>query len=248
MSKKHKKHEEHVDESWLIPYADILTLLLALFIVLFASSTVDETKYEQMMTTFNELFTGGTGVIDYQAPIHDEFNPLEDIELREINQTAFAQEMENLREMQREINSYIQEKNLSEQLDTELTKNGLMITILDDALFDSGKADIKPESEKLAKEISKLLVSDPPRQIVISGHTDNVPIQTAEFRSNWDLSAMRAINFLKIIIENNTLNPSYFNASGHGQFQPVADNNSEIGRSKNRRVEVLILPNISYEE
>lgn len=95
---------------------------------------------------------------------------------------------------------------------------------------------------KIAKEISDLLVIDPPRNIIISGHTDNVPIHTAKFESNWELSVMRAVNFMKIILENDKLDPRWFSAKGYGEYKPVASNATKEGRAKNRRVEILILP------
>lgn len=89
---------------------------------------------------------------------------------------------------------------------------------------------------------------DPPRSIIISGHTDNVPIRNAGFQSNWELSVMRAINFMKVILENNRLNPSMFSAKGFGEFKPVASNDTEEGKKKNRRVEILITPRTTTAE
>jgi chemotaxis protein MotB len=94
----------------------------------------------------------------------------------------------------------------------------------------------------MASEIAELLIMDPPRNIIISGHTDNVPIRNSNFESNWELSVMRAVNFMKIILKNDQLDPKWFSAKGFGEFQPVAGNNTKEGRAKNRRVEILILP------
>ena len=105
-------------------------------------------------------------------------------------------------------------------------------------MFNSGSADVRPEDLNIAKEISRLLEMDVPRSIIISGHTDNVPIKNANFESNWELSVMRAINFMKILLENTQL----FSAKGHGEFQSIASNATEAGRAQNRRVEILILP------
>lgn len=278
MAKRHKKHEEHIDESWLIPYADILTLLLALFIVLFAASSTDAAKFERLAESFRVAFTGGTGVLDYDSQIPPEFiNDLpssvdrsedsdqepgfeddfytpeetdekstsaeDDADLEELmNLFADEQDFLELLEMQRRINQYIQQRNLELSLQTELTKDGLMITIANSALFASGSATVRTDAEGLAKEISNLLVSDPPRRVEIAGHTDADPISNAFFRSNWDLSAMRAINFLKIILENDQLDPRMFSAGAYGEFQPVAPNDTPENKAKNRRVEVLVLP------
>ncbi|MFY0759441.1 flagellar motor protein MotB [Metabacillus dongyingensis] len=242
--KKQKHEEEHVDESWLLPYADLLTLLLALFIVLFAMSSVDAQKFQMLARAFNSTFTGGTGVLEYPSPIPDgEMEKLD--QEKEKNPEKEKQEtleQEKLKEIQKKVNAYIAANSLETQLKTTLTDEGLLITILNDIFFDSGNSSIRKKDEQLAKEISKLLVMNPPRNIIVSGHTDNVPIQNAEFESNWHLSVMRAVNFMKLLLENGQLDPRAFSAKGFGEYNPVADNKSKEGQQKNRRVEILILP------
>ncbi|UAL53900.1 MULTISPECIES: flagellar motor protein MotB [Metabacillus] len=242
--KKQKNEEEHVDESWLLPYADLLTLLLALFIVLFAMSSVDAQKFQMLARAFNSTFTGGTGVLEYPSPIPDgEMEKLD--QEKEKNPDKEKQEtleQEKLKEIQKKVNAYIAANSLETQLKTTLTDEGLLITILNDIFFDSGNSSIRKKDEQLAKEISKLLVMNPPRNIIVSGHTDNVPIQNAEFESNWHLSVMRAVNFMKLLLENGQLDPRAFSAKGFGEYNPVADNKTKEGQQKNRRVEILILP------
>lgn len=236
-SKRHKKHEEHADESWLVPYADILTLLLALFIVLFAASTVDEAKMDKMSQVFDQIFDGGTGFLDKTAVIQEgqAVNGLTEEE------KAYLEDQEALKEIQSQVDNFIAVNELEDTFVTSMTDEGLLITIRDSVLFDPGKADIKPEYLAVADELSQILEMDPPRHIVITGHTDNVPQKSAQFSSNWDLSVMRAVNLLKIIIERNpNLDPSYFSAKGYGEYNPIASNDTAEGRSQNRRVDVLI--------
>ncbi|MEM5017824.1 flagellar motor protein MotB [Metabacillus indicus] len=244
--KKKKKHEEeHVDESWLLPYADLLTLLLALFIVLFAMSSVDAQKFQMLARAFNSTFTGGTGVLEYPSPVPDgDMEQLDDKkEVKEDQQEAQKEmEQKKLKEIQEKVNAYIKANNLESQLKTTLTDEGLLITILNDIFFDSGESAIRGKDEKLAKEISNLLVMNPPRNIIVSGHTDNVPISNADYDSNWHLSVMRAVNFMKLLLENEKLDPRAFSAKGFGEYNPVADNATDVGQQKNRRVEILILP------
>ncbi|MGX1194332.1 flagellar motor protein MotB [Metabacillus sp. SLBN-84] len=244
--KKKKKHEEkHVDESWLLPYADLLTLLLALFIVLFAMSSVDAQKFQMLARAFNSTFTGGTGVLEYPSPVPDgDMEQLDDKKEEKADQEEAQKEMEQqkLKKIQEKVNAYIKANNLESQLKTTLTDEGLLITILNDIFFDSGESAIRGKDEKLAKEISNLLVMNPPRNIIVSGHTDNVPISNADYDSNWHLSVMRAVNFMKLLLENEKLDPRAFSAKGFGEYNPVADNATEAGQQKNRRVEILILP------
>ncbi|WP_227937077.1 flagellar motor protein MotB [Alkalihalobacillus deserti] len=237
MGRRKKYHEEHIDETWLIPYADMLTLLLALFIVLFAVSSVDAEKYQQLMVTFNDSFQGGSGVMEHPMP--DMTPTPEETEERDLK----SKEHNDLKELQEEIDQYIAKNNLSSDLETKLTEDGLLLTILDNALFHSGSAEVKSDAVRLAETISNMLITDPARKIVVAGHTDNRQISNMNFESNWDLSAQRALNFMKILLENEELDPRNLSATGHGEYQPIATNETEEGRERNRRVEVLILPN-----
>lgn len=242
MAKRRKKRRDsgHIDESWLLPYADLMTLLLAVFIVLFASSTIDENKLEQFSSVFNELFDSGQGIMDSSAPTpvpvpkdavgEDDENP------------SYIEDRRSLEEIEERLAEYIAVNELENMFETQLKDEGLLVTIRDSVLFSPGKAVIEEEYTVLASEITALLVFDEPRQIIVTGHTDNVPIGSSEFASNWELSVMRAVNFLKKIVENEEINPLLFSAKGYGEYQPVASNDTIEGRSKNRRVEVLIQP------
>ncbi|MFZ3589555.1 flagellar motor protein MotB [Bacillus sp. DJP31] len=248
MSRKKKHHhEEHIDETWLIPYADLLTLLLALFIVLFAASSVDAQKFQQIAKSMSSAMSGGTGIMDFPSPLPEEQPQSANVEdaKNEQNENPDFEQQEKieLEELQKRINTKIEAKNLNTKLKTVLTDEGLLITVLDDVLFDPGKAIVRIKDQTLAMEISELLVSDPPRNIVISGHTDNVPISNPQFDSNWHLSVMRAVNFMKIVLENEKLDVRKLSAKGFGEFQPIDTNDTPEGRGKNRRVEVLVLPN-----
>lgn len=245
-NKKHN-HEEHIDESWLIPYADLLTLLLALFIVLFAASSVDAQKFQALSQAFNQIFTGGTSVMEYPSPVPERDLGVEKKEEQQPMtvdevEAAKKKDLKELEELQKKVNSYIAANELQKQFATELTSEGLLLTIRDNVLFQSGSAVVGSKDEGVAKELSGLLEMDSPRSVIISGHTDNTPITTARYESNWELSVMRAVNFMKIILKNQNLDPRWFSAKGFGEFKPVASNETGEGRAKNRRVEVLVLP------
>lgn len=244
--RKKEKYEEELNESWLLPYSDLMTLLLALFIVLFSISSVDAEKFQALSKVFNEIFTGGTGVMDYDSLEQKNEKQLSDNSKNKKEEKGAEkqhQEEKKLENIQEKINHFITAKGLGNDLQTSLTSEGLLVTIKDSVLFDSGDATVRKKDVSLAKEISELLVIDPPHSVIISGHTDNVPIQNSHYSSNWELSVMRAVNFMKIILENDKLDPRLFSAKGFGEFQPIASNNSNAGKAKNRRVEVLILPN-----
>ncbi len=238
--RKRKKDDHHIDESWLLPYSDLMTLLLALFIVLFASSSVDEDKLKQMSAVFSEIFDSGQGVIDNAAPSAVPI-PKESDGVNDEN-SSYLEDQKSLGEIQDRVDDYIAVNELENQFETKMSDEGLLVTIRDSILFNPGMADIKPEYIGIAADIAELLVFDPPRQIVVTGHTDDIPIRNAQFQSNWELSVMRAVNFLKSIVRNEEINPLLFSAKGYGEFHPIESNNTSEGRSKNRRVEVLIQP------
>lgn len=252
--KKHhaEHHEEHADETWLIPYADLLTLLLALFIVLFASSNVDQKKFNQMANAFSMVFANSASIFEnpkvvpqYQqesaVPPKQEINQAFDsINLDIKKGQDYMRETSQLLDAKRKIDAYILDNKLGGELSTTLTQDGLMVRIKDSALFQSGSAVLLPESVRLGKEISRML-AELTQPVVISGHTDTVPINTYEFPSNWELSSKRAINFMKYIIAGEIrLKSERFSAIGHGEYRPVAENTTEEGRQKNRRVEILV--------
>jgi len=242
--KKHhaEHHEEHTDESWLVPYADILTLLLALFIVLFAGADANKTKFDAMAQSFNAAFSGSPSVFDNNAAI----TPESDTPNQDKSKSDSGKEQEHLKEtvqlleVKKAMDKYIQSNNLVGDLSTALTEDGLMIRIKDTALFISGSADLRVESQRFGTEIAKML-APLTQEIIISGHTDNVPINTREFPSNWELSSKRSLNFMKFLLSQGNLKPERFSAIGYGEYRPMVANNTADGRSKNRRVEVLIM-------
>jgi len=254
MAKKSKrKLDDHMDESWLLPYADILTLLLALFIVLFAMSSVDAQKFQQMSQVFNSVFVGDKGILEdgvappgdapsTEIPLQNEEEDKKKDKEEDKKYDFDIQEQAQLEKVKQRVDQYITNNKLAKQFETSLTSEGLLITIRDNVLFGSGSADVRTADEKTAKRLSELLYMDPQREIVISGHTDNIPIKNSEFDSNWELSVGRAVNFMKLILQNSELDPQSFSAKGSGEYQPVASNKTKEGRAKNRRVEILVLP------
>ncbi|MBE3596507.1 MAG: flagellar motor protein MotB [Hydrogenibacillus sp.] len=255
MRKKRNNHDEHLNETWLIPYADLLTLLLALFIVLFAMSEIDATRVAKLANAFNIAFQGGSGVFEFERPIPPDsalpnvprsrqndrrLSPEEQAQLERINQ-----EKSQLESIQAQMDAYIRENNLQPYLSTVLNEEGLKLLIGEQALFPSGSATLTPQARDIAGKISEILVRAYPREITISGHTDNVPIHTPQFPSNWELSVARAANFLAAVLQNPNLDPKTFRIVGYGEYRPVADNATAEGRAKNRRVEVSIEPLIA---
>lgn len=271
--KRKKKHDEHIDESWLIPYADILTLLLALFIVLFASSQIDQKKFEAVAESFASELDGGTGILDSNSPtdIEDDGTSSQipsiidqevekddtetepgaggdsDVEIDATELYTAAQDQKELEQMQQAFQEFAEENGIEARVTTELDNRGLVVKLREGVLYESGSADLNGDAAKLAREISQMFESEVPRTIYIEGHTDNVPTNQSEYPTNWELSSARAINFMKIILENSELDPRKFSATGYGEYRPIASNDTAQGKAENRRVEIVISRFIEQE-
>ncbi|SEU32100.1 flagellar motor protein MotB [Paenibacillus sp. NFR01] len=254
MSKKtrHEEHEEHADESWLLPYSDLMTLLVALFLVMYAMSATDAKKFEQMAQAFNSALNGGTSVLEFRsdAPTDRQLDQGKNTKMdstiaENTGQSEIAKlrkkEQEDLEKLKKQLDQYIKKNGLTDLLNTKLNQSQLMITIRDNALFASGDAEVKPESRQLAKSIAGMLEQFPDYDILVQGHTDNVPISTSKYASNWDLSVARSLRFMEILLQDPKLNPVKFSPIGYGEYHPIAENTTASGRAKNRRVEVSIL-------
>lgn len=239
MARKKIHHEEHADESWLLPYSDLLTLLLALFIVMFAMGQVDKAKFEKVREQFNMIFAGGSGVLEKDG---SSILPLQIQNIQETSAAINSSEVEEDRmaSIKKRIEEEIEKNGYSDKVKVVLNKEGLEITIQDAILFNSGEAEVLKGVSPMLQQISSTL-SGLDNSIKIVGHTDNVPIRTDKFRSNWDLSTMRAINVLNFMVEQGELNPERFSVQGYGQYSPKFDNLTPDGRAKNRRVEIFLI-------
>lgn len=235
--KKKEHHEEHIDETWLIPYSDMQTLLLALFIVMFAMSQVDNEKLKRVSQEFNAVFSSGSGMLENSG---NSAIPLEMPGALEDTAAGGTVEEGKMNEVKRQLEEEIKGKGYADKVKVELNKEGLEISIQDVVLFNSGEAEILKGSSPLLIQISKMLKSLD-NDIKIVGHTDNVPIHTAKFRSNWDLSSMRAVNVMSFMVGAGGLTPNKFSVQAYGEFKPKYTNSTEIGRAKNRRVEIFIV-------
>ena len=246
--KKHAKpHEEEAGEAWLLPYSDLMTLLLALFIALFAMSQTDSSKMQALAQAFTAAFNmGGPAFFSGMGPSMSM--PSTPSSGAESSNSAYMEENENLREAQEKLEQYIKENNLEDQVSTELTEDGLMIRLKEKALFASGSASLQGQAEQIVPVIAALLSSLPER-VTISGHTDNVPISTAQFPSNWELSSSRAVNLMRGLMgAQPSLNPARFSALGYSEYRPIASNDTEEGRAQNRRVEVFIARSMRFSQ
>ena len=228
MSRKKQHHEEHVDEAWLLPYSDMLTLLLALFIVMFAMGQTDKVKLKAMSEQFNIIFAGGSGVMqsDGNSVIPMEASPGQ-------------AEYDKMTEVKKMLEEEITKEGYSDKVKVDLNNDGLQISIQDVVLFNTGEAEVINNLSPLLLEISKM-IQGLDNQIKVAGYTDNVPIKNEKFRSNWDLSAMRAINVMNFMVNSGTISADKVSIQAYGEYMPKSENTTEAGRAKNRRVEIIV--------
>ena len=235
-----EEHEEHINESWLIPYADILTLLLALFIVLFASSNIDKEKYQSIMEAFKSELTG-TKIDSKEAGLSlniPDKQPDAPAPVQAPDPGLSKEEIE-LNQLMEQLNKYIVDDHLETVITLTDTKRGVEISLKDIILFDTGSADLKESSLTMLDACVGLMntVSNP---ISIEGHTDNVPIKTAKFASNWELSSARAVSVLHYF-EAKDIAKNRLQFVGYGEFQPLYPNDTVEHKQSNRRVNIIIL-------
>ena len=259
-SKKNRRrggHEEaHADERWLISYADMITLLMALFVVLWSMGVVNTSRYEALSASLKDAFSGkilsgGEAVIlpgsssqSEQAapePPLPALVPTTDISEGDGQRTDAPQrELEDLERLKREIDEWTSMNGLSREVRATVERRGLVVQVLtDQVLFASGSADIKPRADSLLDALSTLLKTQVRNPIQVEGNTDNVPVH-GRFPSNWELSTSRSTAVVRSLIARG-VGADRLAAAGYADRNPVASNATEAGRRRNRRVELVVL-------
>jgi len=217
-------------------YGDLITQILIFFVLLFSFSNVDRDKFTAAMLSLQ----GSLGIIDGGMTLQ-EGDLMEQGEIGEI--MISVQEQREFELLHERVEEIISEDDLN-GIQVNLDERGLVIRFVEGVLFDSGKADIKNEARAILDKIAPLLI-DTYRHIRIEGHTDNLPINTREFPSNWELSTARAVNVVKYFIEKHNFSPYILSAAGYGEYRPIAPNDSDKNRALNRRVDIIILKSTS---
>ena len=251
MSKKKEAphQEEEAGEAWLLPYSDLMTLLLAVFIVLFAVSKVDQEKAHQISGEFTEtMMTEGyaTAVAAAAADKRAQEEGAPDGASINIDTTSELEEflgqyeLKKLENLKAELDSKLQSEGVSDSVSSSIDMRGLVIRLNNAIFFDSGSADIKSEHEDSLIEVANM-INSLDNYIRIEGHTDNIPINSDVYPSNWELSTARASSVVKLFTNKGNFSPNKLVAVGYGEFKPVEDNSTTDGRAKNRRIDIIVL-------
>ncbi len=264
----HGGQEEESSERWLLTYADMITLLMALFMVLFSISSVNISKYQTLQQSLKAAFSGnilpGGKAISQQGstanashlPASRELQALEPVTSQgssalqnssahssaaTVSQQVAAQhEAAVFARIKAELDAYARAHGFSKSVQTTIEPKGLVIKVLtDDLLFQSGQATLEGRSHALLSRIAQLLNVDETHPIDVEGNTDNVPIHGGAYPSNWELSTARASTVVRFLFEDG-VSPHRLTATGYAEQHPLASNATASGRARNRRVEIVM--------
>ncbi|MEL1136150.1 flagellar motor protein MotB [Desulfitobacterium sp. THU1] len=243
--------EKDNSERWLLTYSDLITLLMIFFVVMYSMSKVDADKFQAMAESLS-ITLGGASTAQVEigtspaGPNLIETYPTKTPEpsgdtLEEGKGAGTGNaDIENMtiESIKQKLDKFAFDNQIETKLVSSIEERGLVISIQDTLLFESGSAVITPRAREILEKINNVLASAP-NYIKVEGHTDDLPINTDRFPSNWELSVLRATNVLHIMQER--IPAEQLSATGYGEFRPVTTNDNEINRARNRRVDLVIL-------
>lgn len=239
MQRRRKHDSNQNEERWLITYSDLITLLLIFFIIMYAMSSVNQIKLQTLSESLQSALKksdkipldhmGNTALLN-AANAHNQGNKAP---------VANNKENQSLDNLYQTVQQYIQQHNLQGNVSILNEQRGVQITLKDVVLFDTGQAAIKPGAQKLLQGLIPFF-RKLPNPIVIEGYTDDQPINTAAFPSNWELSSARAVGVVRFIAGNG-VTPERLSGVGYGQYHNLKPNDNDIDRQANRRVNIVIL-------
>lgn len=247
MKKPHGEEEKENEERWLLTYADLITLLMAFFMIMYALSRVDKEKFKAIAQSLASVFPvsnatfvplPGVGGQRGTEPVSILRKPPESPPATPPGRPAEKTAMEKLADQFQQL---VEAEGLAGSVTVSPSPSGrkLMVRLSESLLFEPGKAELAPQALGLIDKIATLITAaDKP--VRVEGHTDNVPISTAQFHSNWELSTARASSVIRYMIDKFHFSPELLSASGYGEYRPVAPNDTPEDRAKNRRVEFVI--------
>lgn len=245
MSQSRRYNTRVSHERWLVSYADFITLMFAFFVVMFSSARIDKDK----MAHLTEAIESGFQELGANAPAkpHSSQQSRADTLARtpplKSGLSDVNHKPEDFAAIQKELEKLLSPEIKRREVALRLEPDGLIISLREIGFFDSGSAQIKTQAMGAVHRVGSFLQVRN-CSLRIEGHTDNVPIHTASYASNWELSTARATGLVKLLIENEGFAPQRLSAAGYGEFHPLADNGSPGGQQLNRRVDIVVVPQV----
>lgn len=226
-----KKEKDEIEEPsapfWMTTFSDMMTLLLVFFVLILSYSTIELEKFKGAMSSMK----GALGIM----PEMGSAVPSRKIQFNE----RMTPKNVDIRKHMEDFEKAMKESGLQDMVEAEATASGVHIRLGDNVLYDIGKAEIKNTAYSILAEISEMLL-DGHKEVFVEGHTDNIPINTPKYPSNWELSTARAMSVIRYLNKVQKIPMKYMAAVGHGEYRPIVPNNSRSNRAKNRRVEIFI--------
>jgi len=241
--KKSHKIEDPAAPGWMVTYSDLVTNLLCLFVLLFSFAIIDKHKFEQVAQSLRSAFANaGESMLEYEGgdslidliPLDEDVEVNADVEgnIENIQEDKISNVMENIEEM-------IDEMGLSENIKVIEKENVVIFRVDSLVLFDSGKAEIKDSAKPVIEKMGFIL-KELNSEIIVQGHADDRPINTTLYPSNWELSTRRATNVVRFLAEKCGIDEKLLTATGNAEFRPIAPNDTEANRQKNRRIDIVV--------
>lgn len=223
---------------WMVTYSDLVTQLLAFFVLLFSISVIDVQRFQSLISAFR----ASVGILDMGRSFEQKTlvgSP--PVAIAPTPVPAGNRLTMQLQQVMQELAAQLEAGGLPSSVELVPEERGLVVRLAERVLFDLGKADLRSDARQVLDVLAGVLARVP-NPVRVEGHTDNLPIRTERFPSNWELSTARATTVVRYFVEQHRLDPRRFAAVGYGEYHPLVPNTSDANRQKNRRVEVVILP------
>ncbi|MDD2484855.1 MAG: OmpA family protein, partial [Eubacteriales bacterium] len=227
---------------WLLTYSDLITLLMVFFVIMYAMSNVDAEKYQRLSTSLSSAFLSEEQLAEVlsEADADSETQTESEIPAEKADDEQGNTDAQDLEAVAAEVKKMLKEKSLEADVSVSIAERGVVISLTNTVVFESGKADIKPNFRSLLAQLGAT-VKDVDNYIRIEGNTDNVPMNSAQFASNWELSVARATQVVRLLINDSGVNPQKISAIGYGEYRPKVPNDTPEHRAQNRRVDIVLL-------
>jgi len=216
--------------AWMATFSDMTTLLLTFFVLLISMANFEPVKYALTVQSLQGAF----GIMESfpTVPIH----PIVDIPKKTGDEQRKKQSLKDAEK----IKQIVETKNMSESVKVEVTEKGIAIMLRDPVGFASGSADLKEQGKEILKDVGDVIKTNPDLKVRVEGHTDDVPIRSNRYASNWELSSARSLSVVQLLSAQTGIQPQNMSAVGYGEYRPVVPNTSPENRAKNRRIQIFV--------